>query len=249
MSEFVNVTFENLEKEHVCCAIGDKKHQEGVNQKKQWLAERIQEGHVFRKLNERGKVFIEYAPLEKAWCPVIGKDYLYIYCLWVAGSYKGKGYGKELIEYAISDAKQKGKVGLCTISSKKKKPFLSEKKFFEKYGFKIVDTIGDYELLVLNLEDSKEVPKFSPTAKNQTIPREEFTIFYTNQCPFTEHSIREIKETAKQINIPVSFVKVDTLEKTKSMPCIFQNWANFKDGKFLSNTILNGYSFKKIIGE
>ena len=28
-------TLENIEKEHICCAIGDKKHQAGVTQKKE----------------------------------------------------------------------------------------------------------------------------------------------------------------------------------------------------------------------
>ena len=37
--------------------------------------------------------------------------------------------------------------GICTLISKKKKPFIGEKKFFEHFGFKVVDTIGDYELL------------------------------------------------------------------------------------------------------
>ena len=71
MSEqFINLTIENIDKEHLCCAIADKKHQAGVAVKKNWLKERIAEGHVFRKLDEKGKVFIEYAPLETAWVPV-----------------------------------------------------------------------------------------------------------------------------------------------------------------------------------
>ena len=90
--------------EHLCCAIADKKHQTGVNDKRNWLAERIKEGHIFRKLDAQGKVFIEYAPLEKAWILVTGDNYFYIYCLWVSGSYKGKGYGKELLQSCIDDA-------------------------------------------------------------------------------------------------------------------------------------------------
>ena len=61
----------------------------------------------------------------------------------MAGSFKGKGIGKELLEYAINDSKEKGKSGICTLVSKKKKPFLGEKKFFEYYGyliFKILDS-------------------------------------------------------------------------------------------------------------
>ena len=78
MSEYINITGDNLEAEHLCCALSDKKHQAGVNTKRQWLSERLEEGHVFRKLNEKGKVFIEYAPLEMAWVPVVGENYMYI---------------------------------------------------------------------------------------------------------------------------------------------------------------------------
>jgi hypothetical protein len=39
----------------------------------------------------------------------------------------------------------------------------------------------------------------------------------------------------------------DSLEKAKNAPCIFSNWANFYKGKFISNTILNANSFKKLI--
>ena len=62
---FTTLTPENVMSEHLCCAIADKKHQTGVNDKRNWLAERIKEGHIFRKLDAQGKVFIEYAPLEK----------------------------------------------------------------------------------------------------------------------------------------------------------------------------------------
>lgn len=66
MKEYINLTLDNIETEHLCCAIGDKKHQLGVQNKKEWLKVRILEGHIFRKLNTQGKVFIEYAPLEIA---------------------------------------------------------------------------------------------------------------------------------------------------------------------------------------
>ena len=45
--------------------------------------------------------------MKTAWVPINGKNYMHIYCLWVAGSFKGKGIGKELLEYAIKDAKEK----------------------------------------------------------------------------------------------------------------------------------------------
>lgn len=33
MNEYINLTLENIDEEHICCAIGDKKHQEGVDSK------------------------------------------------------------------------------------------------------------------------------------------------------------------------------------------------------------------------
>ena len=53
-----------------------------------------------------------------------------------------------LLEYTINDAKEK-KMSGCTLVSKKKKPFIGEKTFFEHYGFEVVDSIADYELLAL----------------------------------------------------------------------------------------------------
>ena len=59
--ELVRLTHENLEREHICCAISNNKDIQ-VSSKKAWLAERLDEGLVFLKGNVRGKCFIEYIP-------------------------------------------------------------------------------------------------------------------------------------------------------------------------------------------
>lgn len=248
MNEYINLTLENIDEEHICCAIGDPKHQNGVDKKKEWMKNKIKDGHVFRKRNARGKIFIEYEPIETAWVPISGKNYEYIYCLWVAGSFKKQGIAKELLEYAISDSKEKGMSGICTLTSKKKKPFLGEKKFFEHYGFKTVDTIGDYELLALQF-DNNDTPKFNDNARLMKIDSDDFTIYYSNEYPYVEYEITELTEYAKEKNIKINFIKIDTLEKAKNAPCIFNNWANFYKRKFISNTILNANSFDKLISD
>ena len=246
MNEYINLNLENIEDEHICCAIGDPKHELGVDNKKEWIKNKLKDGHVFRKLDARGKIFIEYEPIETAWVPINGKNYEYIYCLWVAGSFKGKGIAKELLEYAINDSKEKGMSGICTLTSKKKKPFLGEKKFFEHYGFKVVDTINDYELLALQFDDN-EIPKFNDTARMMKIDNKEFTIYYSPECPYVEYEIKELSEYANEKNIKINFIKIDSLEKAKGVPCIFNNWANFYKGEFISNTILNKNSFEKLL--
>ncbi|HKL99715.1 MAG TPA: GNAT family N-acetyltransferase [Mobilitalea sp.] len=245
-SEYINLTVDNLDCEHLCCAIADKKHQYGVEVKKAWLKERIKEGHVFRKLNQKGKVFIEYAPLDKAWVPVTGDNYIYIYCLWVSGSFKGKGYGKELIEYCIADAKAQGKSGVCVISSKKKKPFLSDMKFMERFGFETVDMIGDEYVLMAKSFDGT-TPRFGDEVNKQKINKEKLTIYYGMQCPYIPNCIEQIEGYCKVNNIPLSLVAVDTLEKAKSLPCIFNNWAVFYRGKFQTIHLLNEGYLKKML--
>ena len=118
---YIHLSPDNLASEHLCCIIRTKKSHPGVEAKREWLADRLPEGHVFRKLDEKATVFIEYAPLEKAWVPITGENYLYIYCLWVQGSPKGHGYGRELMEYCINDARQQGRDGICMLGAKKQK--------------------------------------------------------------------------------------------------------------------------------
>ena len=246
MNEYINLDEKNINEEHICCAIGDPKHQAGVDKKKEWIKNKFKDGHVFRKLNARGKIFIEYEPIETAWVPINGKNYEYIYCLWVAGSFKGKGIARELLEYAIKDAKDKKKSGICTLVAQKKKPFLGEKKFFEHFGFKVVDSIKDYELMALQFDD-KDTPKFSDSARNMKIDDKDFTIYYTNECPYVEYEVSELSEYAKKKDIKLKFVKIDSLEKAKNAPCIINNWANFYNGEFISNTILNANAFEKLV--
>ena len=246
MNEYINLNFDNIDEEHICCAIGDPKHQVGVDRKKEWIKSKLKDGHVFRKLNARGKIFIEYEPIETAWVPISGNNYMYIYCLWVAGSFKGNGIGKELLEYAINDAKEKKMSGICTLVSKKKKPFIGDKKFFEHYGFKVVDTINDYELMSLSFVES-EAPKFNDCAREMKIDSQDFTIYYSNECPYVEYEVKELSDYANDKGIKLNFVKIDSLEKAKNAPCVFNNWANFYKGEFISNTILNANTFEKLI--
>ena len=246
MNEYINLDEQNIDEEHICCAIGDPKHKSGVDKKKEWIKSKLKDGHVFRKLNARGKTFIEYEPLETSWVPINGKNYMYIYCLWVAGSFKGKGIGKELLEYAINDAKKKKMSGICTLVSLKKKPFIGDKKFFSHFGFKVVDSINDYELMALPFNNN-DTPKFSDSARKMEIESHNFTIYYSNECPYVEYEVKELSDYAKEKEIKLDFVKVDSIDKAKNVPCVFNNWANFYKGKFISNTILNANALEKLL--
>lgn len=101
MEKIIAITVENIDSEHICCAISDKKGETCVSSKKAWMNERFGDGLVFRKLDVRGKVFIEYIPTEKAWYPIDAPGYMHINCFWVSGQFKGKGYANRLLEACI----------------------------------------------------------------------------------------------------------------------------------------------------
>ena len=136
--EIVTVTKDNLEKEHICCAISNNNDCQ-VASKKSWLTDRFDDGLVFKKCDVRGKCFIEYIPAEKAWAPVEAEGYMYIDCFWVSGQYKGQGNSNLLLDECIKDSKAKGKLGLVVLSSKKKMPFLSDPGHLKHKGFVLAD--------------------------------------------------------------------------------------------------------------
>lgn len=67
--ELVRLTKENVENEHICCAISNNKDVQ-VMSKMALLKDRLDDGLVFLKGNVRGKCFIEYIPAQFAWVPV-----------------------------------------------------------------------------------------------------------------------------------------------------------------------------------
>ena len=207
-SEFINLTAENICEEHLCCIIRSKKPHPGVEAKRSWLSEQLKEGHVFRKLNTKGCCFIEYAHLEKAWVPITGDNFYYIYCLWVDGKLKGKGYGRELMEYCIADAREKGKSGICMLGAKKQKNWLSNQAFAKKYGFETVD-VTDNGYIYEKIEDTRQY--------------------------------------CESGNIPVSLIVVDSLQKAKELPCVFNNWGAFYQGQFITVNLLDVPSVQKIL--
>ena len=245
-AEFINLTPENLATEHLCCIIRSKKAHPGVEAKRQWLAERLKEGHVFRKLNAKATVMIEYAPLETAWVPVEGDNYIYIYCLWVLGDARGKGYGSALMEYCIADAKAKGKSGVCMLGAKKQKAWLSDQAFAKRFGLRPVDTTDDgYELLALSFDGT--VPRFTPSAKKHAIESQELTIYYDAQCPYIHQYVEAIQEHCGANGISASFIQISSLAQAKEMPCVFNNWAVFYKGNFETVNLLTVGAVERIL--
>ena len=227
--DYINITPDNIDSEHLACIIRTKKPHPGVEAKRNWLRERLADGHVFRKLDMKGCAFIEYAPLEFAWVPIEG-NFLYIYCLWVTGEPRGKGIGRELIEYCVSDAKERGFSGVCMLGADKQKAWLTDQGFAAKFGFEVVDhTDYDYDLRALSFDGTK--PRFTDAARRGTIDDHRLTFFYDFQCPYIPERMKSVEDYCNEKKIDARFFCVDTLKKAKELPCVFNNFALMYDGR------------------
>ena len=245
--EFIQVTKDNLEKEHICCAISNNKDVQ-VSSKKAWLADRFDEGLVFLKSVERGKCFIEYIPAENAWVPIEATDYMYIDCLWVSGALKGHGYSSDLLTACIEDSKKKGRKGLCILCAAKKKPFLADPKFLKHKGFVVGDEADNgIQLWYLPFDKKIKTPKFKECAKRPHIDEKGYVLYYTNQCPFNGKYVPILEETAKKNKIPFKAIKLESREAAQNAPTPITNYAMFFDGEYITNEQMNDTKFLKLV--
>lgn len=245
--DYIKVTNNNIEKEHICCAISNNNDIQ-VSSKKAWLKERFEEGLIFLKSTERGKCFIEYIPAENAWNPIVADSYIYIDCLWVAGSFKGHGYSTDLLNACIEDSKSKGKVGLCILSSTKKKPFLADPKYLKYKGFTVCDEADNgIQLWYLPFSENATKPEFKECAKHPHIEEKGYVLYYTNQCPFNAKYVPVLEEIAKERNIQFKAIKLETKEDAQNAPTPITTYTMFVDGDYLTNEQMNDKRFIKLL--
>jgi len=245
--EYIKVTKDNLEKEHICCAISNNNDVQ-VSSKKAWLADRFEEGLVFLKSVERGKCFIEYIPAENAWVPINADEYMYIDCLWVSGSFKGHGYSSDLLNACIEDSKEKGRKGLCILAAAKKKPFLADPKFLKYKGFSVCDEADNgIQLWYLPFETDADRPMFRECAKHPHIGEKGYVLYYTSQCPFNAKYVPVLEKTAEENGIPFRAIQIGSREEAQNAPSPVTNYALFHDGEYITNEQMNDKKFLKLI--
>lgn len=238
--DYITLTKENIEKEHICCAFSDKKCKESYELKKEWLRKELDNGYVFRRLDERAKVFIEYGPAERAWMPVDAPGYLMVGCFWVSGQYKGKGHGKALLQSALDDARAQGKAGLVTVVGTSKLPFMSDTKWLLRQGFEVVEKLPHgFSLLALKIDKEAPDPSFKACVQSgECEEKEGLVAYYTNRCPFTEYYVTgSLFCVAQSKGIPLKIVKLETMEQAQAVPSPATIFSLFFKGKFVTTDL------------
>jgi len=245
---YLQITKENIEREHICCALGAKQYEDAVREKKEWLSERMEEGLKFYRIDDRAKVFIEYLPAENAWAPIHATNYMYIDCLWVSGRHKGSGHSRNLLEQCIQDAKNAGMDGIVHLSSQKKMPYLSDKRYLEHMGFTVLDQAGPYfELLVLQWNDQGQSPTFKASVYDKPYSERGIFIYYTVQCPFAVGVLEELRKVAETKDVPFQTRRIMTREEAQNSPAIWTTFSLFYNGHFVTHEIMSPSKFEKLL--
>jgi N-acetylglutamate synthase-like GNAT family acetyltransferase len=247
---YVTLTAENLDEHHVCCALGDPKHREGVERKKAWLRERFREGLVFRKLDVRGKVFIEYAPGETAWRPIVADGWLVIHCLWVSGQHAGKGHAKALVDSCLADARRQRKAGVVVATAATKRPFLSDPRFFRKRGFELVETAGEFLLLARRLRPGGPDPSFAEAVKRPgRSTRGCFVGRYTDQCPFNLHWAEEVASVLRRAGHSSRVERITALQQARQVKSPLGTYGLERDGVLVTHQLLGESGVHRLLDE
>ena len=245
--DIIRVTRENLEKEHICCALSNNKDIQ-VSSKKAWLKDRFKDGLVFLKSTERGKCFIEYLPAENAWNPLAAGGYMYIDCLWVSGALKGHGYSNDLLGECVRDSREKGKKGLCILSSAKKKPFLADPKYLAYKGFSVCDEADNgIQLWYLPFLKEVEAPRFKECARHPRVNESGYVLYYTDQCPFNAKYVPIVEKTAKEQGVSFKAIHIQNKEEAQNAPTPITTYALFFEGVYLTNEQMNDKRFLKLL--
>ena len=238
---YIRITKDNIDREHICCAMSGKQS----IAKKEWMKQRFDEGLVFYRSEERGKCFIEYIPAENAWVPIEADGYIYIDCLWIAGSMKGHGYSNDLLAECIRDARAQGKKGVCILSADgRKREFMSDPKYLAHKGFTVADTSDcGITLMYLPLDPGSEPPRFRECAGHPKVADDGFVLYYTDQCPFTFYWVPKVQEAAAEHGIPLKVIHITSKEDAQNVPAPVTTYALFRDGKFLTQGIQSDKKF------
>lgn len=248
---WIELTQENIQQQHICCAIGSSADAKGCEaSKKQWMLQAFPYGYRFYRPDVRGKAFIETIPAEFAWCPIQAPNWLFIDCFWVSGALKGQGIASHLLHTAKEQALAEGKLGLVALTSNKKKPFLSDPGFYKKKGFVPADTAPPYyELVCLPLAGLKpeNTPRFSPSVKQSLPHKPGIHIFYSHHCPHTSKYVPLLEKIAHSMKVPFVSTLYTSFSEAQAGPNPFTSYAMFHSGQFVTNEIFSETKFEKYL--
>lgn len=227
---------------------------EGYRRKVEWVKSQFANGMRYKiLLSEKHGALggIEYIPAENAWRPVDAPGYMFIHCIYIMKKdYKGKGYGRQLLDECIDDARKNNMAGVATIA--RKGTWMPKKELFLSAGFESVDKAKpDFELMALKFDPEAPDPEFRGgwDESLENYPGG-LTIITSDQCPYTEKAVREISETATaEYGIAPNLVELKDSSDAMCSPCAFGTFCILYENRLIAEHPISNTRFKNIMGK
>ncbi|HUX42403.1 MAG TPA: GNAT family N-acetyltransferase [Rectinemataceae bacterium] len=190
---------------------------EAGDHKEAWLRRHRDKGlRVKLARDEGGRIvgLIQYMRAEEA--PVIGRNFHYIYCIWVhgykegVGDHRKKGIGKALLLAAEEDARSLGSKGLAAWGLRI--PVFMRSAWFKRQGYRVVDRDGMIELVYKAFAQDAAVPKLLKVKKSPPAGecRVRVTCLLNGWCPAQALVYERARKVASEFPDAAEFVGVDT---------------------------------------
>jgi L-amino acid N-acyltransferase YncA len=214
-----------------------------------WIKQRFSEGLRMKLLytENRKKVagFIEYVPGEFAWRAVSASGYMFIHCLWIyPNANKNKGFGTQLINECIEDARQNNCNGVAVVTSKN--AFMANSSLFLKNGFREIASDGaGNELLAYFLKEG--LPPIINDWKTQLAKYQGLQIIYSTQCPWVARMVEEIRESELAKKSGMQFSELKTPADAQNAPSLYSVFNLINNGKLLADRYISTTRLNNIL--
>ena len=246
-AQIVTVDATNVDERGFFC-YKSKPKSEGYQNKMGWLKERAAEGLRIKMIYEgtSSKGFVEYIPGEYTWRVVNAHGYLVIHCLWVVGRAKGKGYGSQLLDGVLQEARTLGKHGVVMVSSKGN--WLANERAFLKNGYEKIDTAPPSFDMLVNKIDDGPLPSF-PDNWDERCNQfgSGMTVVYADQCPYIPDAVAHARKTFEDRGIETRAVRFKNLNDLRERsPSAYGIFGIVLDGKLFSYHYLGKREFRQL---
>ena len=209
-----------------CLEDWSEEMKESGNHKEIWYSKMIENGIRVKLAVDENDVavgMIQYIPIEHSF--VEGEDLYFIFCIWVHGYKKGignfqkKGIGKDLLQAAEEDVREKGAKGIVAwgISF----PFWMKASWFKKHGYKKVDKQDMAVLMWKSFTKDAIPPKWVKQKKSpqKIAGKVTVTSFKNGWCPAQNLTFERAKRAVAEFGSKVEFKEIDTFQNKT-----FEEW-------------------------
>lgn len=233
---------------HNFCGFKDTAN-EGYRSKVKWLKKRFTEGLKFKVLQVNGvdAGIIEYGPGDQTWRPIDAVDYLVIHCIMInKRNFKGRGYGRRLIEDCLNDAKRANKAGVAVVASRGS--WMAGPDLFQRCGFECVDTAPPSFQLLAKRFRAAPSPKFK-RGWDRTLGKHGsgLTIITSSQCPCLAKFTADILDICDAMHVKPKVVELRTGAQARKAPSPYGIFNIVYDGKLLAEHPISGARFRNIL--